>query len=65
MNRCETCKYWESESGFRGECTHDKLNATIGPDLNGLYGYSGTGALVQIQTGGNFGCIHHEPKEDE
>lgn len=64
--RCRTCKWWSGpvvEDEFNhgpARCTHVKLSYPGGAIADGAVdvgGYDG------IETGPEFGCIHHEPKE--
>jgi hypothetical protein len=66
METCKTCRWWDRHAGDKvGECTADFITSpedtpclvemVMVPELQSG-GY-------WLKTGPDFGCIHHEPKE--
>lgn len=64
MNRCKTCKWWDTShreysplpAGY-GECSIEYQTET-----SGVFGrYDTTSGVI---TGPEFGCVHHEEKTD-
>lgn len=70
MNPCKTCAWWELTShaddyGY-GLCNHDKilvklLAFSVPLSSNGVTTFNPEDDLL---TGRDFGCIHHEQKEE-
>ena len=74
MERCKTCKYWtptngnfpsgdrRKPEGDGGQCHHDKLAESWGPDSysNDALVYPYSEGAKTFWTGPNFGCVHHE-----
>lgn len=64
---CKTCKWWGHFLTRRGDgrCKMPLHDPEVDPDLRGSNTMSGgTAGPATIWTGPDFGCIHHEPKED-
>jgi hypothetical protein len=53
VKRCKTCKWWRTKKYWlRGTCCQSiKVNDTVGSDITWC--------------GPEFGCVHHEEKEEE
>ncbi len=74
MQRCKTCKHWGRNRGSNHDESR-RLKSCSAPGV--LYGYMAqsydetpdNGALVEddegwgMNTGPDFGCVLHEPKE--
>ena len=65
MNTCKDCKWWEDYN-----CRNfEKLGGAVGPvseETDSLTVYVdpyGPAGNAEFETGPDFGCIHHEPKE--
>jgi hypothetical protein len=66
VNTCSSCKWWGAEE-FRGKrpCTHHLLNLRrkyAEDDDNGIIEIGIGAGFLELCTGPNFGCIHHEAK---
>lgn len=68
MNTCKTCKHWKSkadnpaywDTDVRG-CDSGKLVfACGGRDLDCVVVSEDYASAISINTGPNFGCVHHE-----
>lgn len=69
MNTCRTCEFWKSEKDDdrTAECAlkffvRNSSEVVADEGLDKMVHYSG-GEYDYFETGRNFGCIHHQPKE--
>ncbi len=74
INRCKTCRWWQREEDIpgsqsvfsHGKCTHLKVDYTstewIDAD-DSLTQWGMDAGYVDVATGPEFGCVHHESKE--
>lgn len=65
MNTCKTCKFW-SRVGMSVEGLCDKVDCIIRDkkltfEIN-AEADDDSGMTVQLITGEDFGCVHHESK---
>jgi hypothetical protein len=72
MKTCKTCKSWKrNKRGMLGICCHLKVGyLEETPTIDFFLDYDVACPLllnynkrVWVETGGNFGCIHHESKK--
>ena len=64
MNTCKTCKWWDKEPFYSQdcpmrECKHPKFG-TDSRLSDGLAQAGMDAGYVNILTGPDFGCVHHE-----
>ena len=74
MNTCSSCTYWhvsqwekDGKKGFkRGICCHRKMHedhyAYQSPERDTAFAIGYDAVQLEIETGPDFGCIHHEHK---
>lgn len=71
MNRCKTCRHWGeqfSDGSLHHFCKSEKfiyVSAAI-PDLSDTLEYWDDDEYkATFTTGPEFGCVHHEAREDD
>ena len=71
MPRCRTCKWWEPATQQSGVCALTKydgiaaLFAMEGPDSLAWAMPDTPDGAAHLETLPDFGCVQHEPREDE